>query len=168
MAASPVSHPEHREPPTTSGSLPIRQKLLPDRIPYALVGPQRTPLSSILPPLVFGTATFNHQYNDDPYALDTIGLVAAALEHGIRAFDTSPYYGPSEELLGNALVSPCVRNSFPRSQYMLLTKVGRIASETFDYSAQWVQQSVRRSLERLHTDYLDVVYCHDVRVCLTG
>jgi len=45
---------------------------------------------------------------------------------------------------------------------MILTKVGRIASEEFDYSKEWVQYSVRRSLERLHTDYLDLVYCHDV------
>jgi hypothetical protein len=45
---------------------------------------------------------------------------------------------------------------------MILTKVGRIASEEFDYSKEWVRQSVSRSLERLHTEYLDLVYCHDV------
>ncbi|KAK4956167.1 hypothetical protein LTR66_013348, partial [Elasticomyces elasticus] len=64
---------------------------------------RRPPLSSTLPPLIFGTATFNSQYNTDPYALDTVGLVKQALEFGVRAFDTSPYYGPSEELLGAAL-----------------------------------------------------------------
>jgi D-arabinose 1-dehydrogenase len=111
---------------------------------------------------VFGTATFNHQYNDDPFALDTTGLVTSALTHGIRAFDTSPYYGPSEQLLGNALSTPFVRETFPRNSYMILTKVGRIASSEFDYSKEWVRHSIRRSLERLHTDYLDLVYCHDV------
>lgn len=45
---------------------------------------------------------------------------------------------------------------------MILTKVGRVASEEFDYSKQWVRQSVTNSLERLHTEYLDLVYCHDV------
>ncbi|EKG20580.1 Aldo/keto reductase [Macrophomina phaseolina MS6] len=122
----------------------------------------KTPLSAVLPPLLFGTATFNHQYNKDPYALDTTGLVRSALEKGIRAFDTSPYYGPSESLLGAALSTPFVRANFPRQEYFLLTKVGRIASDEFDYSPEWVRSSVARSLTRLQTPYLDVVYCHDV------
>ncbi|KAF2144895.1 uncharacterized protein K452DRAFT_265338 [Aplosporella prunicola CBS 121167] len=123
---------------------------------------QKTPLSAVLPPLIFGTATFNHQYNKDPYALDTNGLVQTALEHGIRAFDTSPYYGPSESLLGAALATPYVRASFPREEYFILTKVGRVASEEFDYSPEWVRASIARSLQRLQTPYLDAVYCHDV------
>ena len=81
---------------------------------------------------------------------------------GVRAFDTSPYYGPSEELLGKALDTPFVHDNFPRRDYFLLTKVGRIASAEFDYSASWIRKSVQRSLERLKTSYLDVVYCHDV------
>ena len=119
-------------------------------------------LSSVLPPLIFGTATFNNQYNKDPYALDTAGLVQEALEHGIRAFDTSPYYGPSEELLGTALNTEFVHKNVPREQMFILTKCGRIASDEFDYSKEWVRTSVKRSLERLNTSYLDVVYCHDV------
>lgn len=118
-------------------------------------------LSSILPPLVFGTATFNSQYND-VNSLDTVGLVQKALEFGIRAFDTSPYYGPSEELLGAALDTPFVHENVPRKDLFYITKCGRIAGNDFDYSASWVRQSVRRSLERLRTDYLDIVYCHDV------
>lgn len=124
--------------------------------------PTATPLSSILPPLIFGTATFNNQYNKDPYALDTTGLVQQALAQGVRAFDTSPYYGPAEELLGTALDTPEVRDSCPRKDFFLLTKVGRIAESEFDYSPAWIRQSIARSLKRLRTDYLDVVYCHDV------
>jgi D-arabinose 1-dehydrogenase len=120
------------------------------------------PLSSVLPPLICGTATFNDQYNPDPYALPTTGIVHRALSLGVRAFDTSPYYGPAEELLGKALNTPFVHENFPRRDYFLLTKVGRIAGAEFDYSAPWVRRSVQRSLDRLHTKYLDVVYCHDV------
>lgn len=152
MATTPIEH------PTTTTTFPTRQK----PIPYSLVDGRRTPLSSILPPLVFGTATFNILYNNDPFALDTTGLVTSALTHGIRAFDTSPYYGPSEQLLGNALATPFVRETFPRNSYMIVTKVGRIAGDEFDYSKEWVRQSIRRSLERLQTEYLDLVYCHDV------
>lgn len=120
------------------------------------------PLSSLLPPLICGTATFNDQYNTDPYALPTTGIVHRALSLGVRAFDTSPYYGPAEELLGKALNTPFVHDNFPRRDYFLLTKVGRIAGAEFDYSAPWVRRSVQCSLDRLHTKYLDVVYCHDV------
>ena len=120
------------------------------------------PLSTLLPPLILGTATFNDQYNQNPYALPTTGIVHRALSLGVRAFDTSPYYGPAEELLGKALNTPFVSENFPRRDYFLLTKVGRIAGAEFDYSAPWVRGSVQRSLRRLHAKYLDVVYCHDV------
>jgi aryl-alcohol dehydrogenase-like predicted oxidoreductase len=152
MASTPT------EEPSTTSPFAAKQK----RIPYIYANGRRTPLSSILPPLIFGTATFNHQFNKDPFALDTTGLVTSALTHGIRAFDTSPYYGPSEQLLGDALATPFVRDTFPRDSYFLVTKVGRIAAAEFDYSASWVRQSIARSLERLHTSYLDLVYCHDV------
>lgn len=123
---------------------------------------RRTPLSSVLPPLIFGTATFNYQYNKDPYELDTAGLVQQALEYGIRAFDTSPYYGPSEEILGAALDTSFEQGNVPRDDLFLITKVGRIASNEFDYSREWVYSSIQRSLQRLKTSHLDLVYCHDV------
>ncbi|KAL4746716.1 hypothetical protein BDW72DRAFT_29691 [Aspergillus terricola var. indicus] len=128
----------------------------------------RVPLSATLPPLIMGTATFNSQYNEDPYALPTTELVHRAFASGIRAFDTSPYYGPAEDLLGRALATDFVQSNFPRSSYHLLTKVGRIAGSSFDYSPKWVRKSVARSLRRLHTEYLDVVYCHDVEFVSAG
>jgi D-arabinose 1-dehydrogenase len=122
--------------------------------------PQKIPLSTILPPLILGSATFNNQYNTDPYALPTSSIVAKALDHGIRGFDTSPYYGPAEDLLGEALEA--VRDKYPRESYVLLTKVGRIAGDQFDFSGPWVRKSVESSLRRLKTSYLDLVFCHDV------
>ncbi|KAL9060213.1 MAG: hypothetical protein Q9162_000827 [Coniocarpon cinnabarinum] len=119
-------------------------------------------LSDVLPPLIFGTATFNNQYNKDPYALNTTGLVQQAFAHGIRAYDTSPYYGPAEVLLGEAFTTKEIRASYPRDNYFILSKVGRVAGDEFDYSPGWIKQSIERSLQRLRTQYLDVVYCHDV------
>ena len=119
-------------------------------------------LSTTLPPLIFGSATLNHQYNPDPYALKPTQLIQHAFDHGIRAFDTSPYYGPAESIYGDAFSSPYVRQKYPREQYFILTKVGRVKSDMFDYSPEWVRYSVSRSCKRLRTDYLDVVFCHDV------
>ncbi|KIN02005.1 hypothetical protein OIDMADRAFT_179301 [Oidiodendron maius Zn] len=124
--------------------------------------PTQPPLSTILPPLICGSATFNTQFNVDPYELPTNRIIARALDLGIRAFDTSPYYGPSEELLGQALSVPDVRERHPRGSYFVITKCGRIGMSEFDYSPEWIRYSIQRSLERLHTHYLDVVYCHDV------
>lgn len=124
-------------------------------------GKPTQPLSSILPPLIFGAGTFNIQYNNVS-TLDTVGLVQTALEFGIRAFDTSPYYGPSEELLGAALDTPFVHANVPRKDLFYITKCGRITGDEFDYSPAWIRKSVARSTQRLRTSYLDIVYCHDV------
>jgi len=82
--------------------------------------------------------------------------------YGIRAFDTAPYYDNSEVVLGTALKA--LEVEFPRGSYKLLSKVGRYGptSTHFDYSPDAIRRSVRRSLQRLHTQYLDVVYLHDV------
>lgn len=125
-------------------------------------GKPTQPLSAVLPPLIFGTGTFNTQFNKDPYALNTTNLVYQTLAQGVRAFDTSPYYGPAEILLGEGLNAPAFKERWKRSDYYILTKCGRIDSDTWDYRPEWIRQSVARSLERFHTDYLDVVYCHDV------
>lgn len=117
------------------------------------------PLSQVLPPLVLGTATFNNQYNSNPHSLATTAIVHRALDLGVRAFDTSPYYGPAESLLGQALQS---QSAVPRADYILQSKCGRLSADKFDYSPLWIKKSVKRSLQRLGTDYLDVVFCHDV------
>ncbi|TDL29804.1 Aldo/keto reductase [Rickenella mellea] len=117
-----------------------------------------------LPELVFGAATLSNQYNSDGLLTSDIPLrtVRLALRYGMRAFDTSAYYGPSEIVLGAALNA--ISEEFPRSSYQLMTKCGRYGplKENFDYSPDTIRKSVERSLERLHTDYLDVVYLHDV------
>ncbi|KAI0477168.1 Aldo/keto reductase [Xylariaceae sp. FL0804] len=123
---------------------------------------RRPPLHDRIPPLILGTGTFNTQYVADPFDLPAVSIVSRALDLGVAAFDTSPYYGPSEVILGNALAHPTVAARHPRASYFLVTKAGRIAGDEFDYSPAWVRHSVRRSLARLHTDYLDLVYMHDV------
>jgi D-arabinose 1-dehydrogenase len=124
----------------------------------------RRPLHEVMPPLILGTATFNSQYVSDPFnpeVLPALSIVSRTLELGINAFDTSPYYGPSEKILGEALAHES-NAQHARSSYFLVTKAGRIAGNEFDYSPEWVRYSVYRSLERLHTSYLDLVYMHDV------
>ncbi|KAK9463658.1 NADP-dependent oxidoreductase domain-containing protein [Lipomyces oligophaga] len=130
------------------------------------VGPVRddTHTSNLdgLPPLVLGGAQFNHQYNSDPFRLPVKDIIKRCFDFGVAAIDTSAYYGPSEILIGEALADPEISGKYPRDTYYLITKAGRIAESDFDYSPGWMRHSVERSLKRLHTDYLDVVYAHDV------
>lgn len=126
----------------------------------SMIASARKPLSEVLPPLILGTATFNVQYHPDPTRMPYTEIVRRALQHGITGFDTSPYYGPSEILLGDALQQ--VTPPPARDDVFLITKCGRIKSAEFDYSPAWVRYSICRSLERLGTTYLDLVYMHDV------
>ncbi|CUS12857.1 unnamed protein product [Tuber aestivum] len=119
-------------------------------------------LSTLLPPIIIGGAVYNTQMNLDPSTLPVRSILTKAFSMGIYCIDTSPYYGPSELLMGDALTQPAITQSYPRSSYIIMTKAGRISESEFDYSPNWIRKSVRRSCERLHTDYLDVVFCHDV------
>jgi L-galactose dehydrogenase len=89
---------------------------------------------------------------------EAIRSVHVALDHGMNLIDSSPYYGRglSESLLGFAL------DGIPRDSYYLCTKLGRYAPEHFDFSAKRVRESVDISLERMRTDYLDIILCHDI------
>lgn len=120
------------------------------------------PLSQIIPSLILGGGGFSNQLNPDPRSMPIRAIIKTAFESGIRAFDTSPYYGPSEELLGDALLQPEITERYRRDEYIIMTKVGRIAATEFNYSPAWVEYSVQRSLNRLGTFYLDVVFCHDI------
>lgn len=122
-----------------------------------------------LPEIVFGGAALSAFYNSEATIASDIPVrtVRLALQYNIRAFDTSPYYGVSEIVLGTAL--KVLQPIFPRSSYKLMTKCGRygLNQSEFDYSPETIRKSVERSLERFHTTYLDTVYLHDVEFVST-
>lgn len=121
------------------------------------------PLAERLPPLILGGAGgFSYSTHHDPLSISAEEIVRKAFDLGMRAIDTSPYYEPSEEILGRALAHPRVTERYSRSDYVLMTKVGRISDAHFDYTPAWVRASVLRSLDRLGASVLDVVFCHDI------
>ncbi|KAI5776329.1 Aldo/keto reductase family-domain-containing protein [Geopyxis carbonaria] len=130
----------------------------------AAPAPPPHPLSALLPPLILGGGVINTQMNATPTSLPVASLLTTAFSLGLNAVDTSPYYGPSERLLGAALQSlPTAQ--YPRESYIIITKAGRQPSG-FDYSRAAIRRSVTRSLRRLtgaagYANYLDVVFLHD-------
>lgn len=89
---------------------------------------------------------------------DALATVRAAWDLGINYMDVSPYYGrtQAESVLGRALVG------LPRDQLVLSSKAGRNDVAAFDFRAAAIVASVEASLGRLGTDYLDVVFLHDI------
>lgn len=84
-------------------------------------------------------------------------IVRRAFELGVNIVDTSPQYGDSEALLGNALAD------VPRDSYVLCTKMmpARSSGEVLK-PAEALRESIEKSLRQLRTDYLDVMYLHGV------
>lgn len=83
-------------------------------------------------------------------------LIDLARQLGINTIDTAPAYGSSEERLGRALAGQ-------RQDWHIVTKVGEefeSGQSRFDFSAEHCHYSLKRSLERLRTDYLDMVLIH--------
>ncbi len=83
-------------------------------------------------------------------------LLALAKELGINFVDTAPAYGNSEQRLGQLLAGQ-------RDDWVICTKVGEEfenGASHYDFSAQHTRRSIERSLQRLRTDYLDIVLVH--------
>ena len=83
-------------------------------------------------------------------------LLQHAKNLGINLIDTAPAYGNSEERLGPLLTGQ-------RNDWVICTKTGEefINGESgFNYTPEHTIKSIERSLQRLNTDYLDIVLVH--------
>ncbi|KAK1914086.1 ammonium transporter Amt2 [Pyrenophora teres f. teres] len=115
---------------------------------------------------------------------ESIALLKAAYDRGINTWDTANMYtnGESERIIGKALRA----HKIPRSKVIIMTKCGRavtdpstdenigtvtgfwpdLLSRSKDYvnhfglSRASIFQQVQASLERLNTDYIDVLHIH--------
>ncbi|MGQ8871356.1 aldo/keto reductase [Paenibacillus sp. TSA_86.1] len=107
--------------------------------------------------LSFGASSLGSVFRDIDRN-EGIRTVHAAIDAGMNYIDVSPYYGltKAETVLGEAI------RSLPRSSYMLSTKAGRYGENEFDFSRKRILDSVQESLARLHTDYLDILFLHDI------
>lgn len=86
-----------------------------------------------------------------------VSLLHFAQNLGVNVLDTAPAYGNSEERLGKLL------SSFNRKEWVIITKVGEEfekGESFFDFTPEHTILSVKRSLKRLNTDFLDCVLVH--------
>ena len=81
-------------------------------------------------------------------------LVRRALDLGVNFIDTSPHYFDSETILGKAL------KGVPRDSYLLTTKWLEVDEGKLVPDPQLLIDSTDRSLARLGTDHVDVMFFH--------
>ncbi|KAH8369241.1 hypothetical protein KR009_005196 [Drosophila setifemur] len=109
--------------------------------------------------LALGGATLSNLFDNDFDREEGIRTVHEAIRNGINYIDTAPFYGKSEELLGQAL------KDVPREAYYIATKVARYErdpAKMFNYTAEKAKESVQRSLALLGLDRVDILQVHDV------
>jgi L-galactose dehydrogenase len=108
-------------------------------------------------PLSFGASSLGSVFHDINEA-EGIRTVHEAVDGGINLIDVSPYYGltKAETVLGKAV------RELSRERFYLSTKAGRYGAEEFDFSYSRIIRSVDESLKRLNTDYVDILYLHDI------
>ena len=86
---------------------------------------------------------------------EAIRVVHRALELGVNYFDTAPFYGNSQEVLGEALQGR-------REPYLLGTKCGRWDWQTGPYrELDAFKAQFEQTLRDLRRDYVDILYIHE-------
>ena len=83
-------------------------------------------------------------------------LLSMAKDLGINMLDTAPAYGSSEERLGRLLIGQ-------RKDWVIVGKAGEEfidGSSFYDFSPDHLEFSLNRSLQRLQTDYIDILMIH--------
>ncbi|KAB8130773.1 aldo/keto reductase [Gracilibacillus oryzae] len=107
--------------------------------------------------LSYGASSLGSVFRDINES-EGIRTVHSALDQGINLIDVSPYYGltKAETVLGKAI------KNVPRDQFILSTKGGRIGENEFDFSKTSLINSLEESLQRLNTDYVDILLLHDI------
>ncbi len=138
--------------------------------------------SLAVPAFGFGAAHLGGMHARVPGEVAAATL-RAAWEHGVRFFDTAPYYGRglSEHRVGSFLIDK------PREEFILTTKVGRYFRRpgdprrfarapwegglnmeiVWDYSYDGIMRSYEQSLLRLGLDSVDALLIHDPEASLT-
>lgn len=109
--------------------------------------------------LGFGCMGLSYGYGPGLDRAAGIQLIRNAYERGVTFFDTAEAYGAlNEEMVGEALAPV-------RDQVVIATKFGfknGDVAQGLDSRPERIRQVVETSLQRLHTDRIDLLYQHRV------
>lgn len=111
-----------------------------------------------LPRTGLGCMNLSHAYGVPPTAEAGLAVLRAALDDGVRHFDTATLYGGgrNEELVGRALAGR-------RDEVVLASKGGMAitgGAKVIDGRPETLRAQVDASLRRLNVDRIDLYYLH--------
>ncbi|MBG8555077.1 aldo/keto reductase [Hymenobacter guriensis] len=90
---------------------------------------------------------------------EAINLIRTAVDRGVTLFDTAEAYGELNETLVGQALAPV------REQVVIATKFGfknGAPAQGMDSRPERIRQVVEQSLQRMKTDYIDLLYQHRV------
>ena len=108
--------------------------------------------------LAFGNAMIGSDSSSPDFIAETVRVMQAAHEQGITFFDTADVYGhgKSEQALGQVLKgTPGLRH-----RLVVQSKCSMREGGVIDSSREHITSAVEGSLQRLGTDYLDILLLH--------
>lgn len=108
--------------------------------------------------LGYGAMSLDSRFGRTVAQTEANEVLNALLDAGVNFIDTSPDYGPSEEMVGRAVAGR-------RNEYVLATKCGcpvqvEPGQQGHVYTPANITAAVEQSLKRLQTDHLDIVQFH--------
>ncbi len=108
--------------------------------------------------LGYGAMSLDSRFGRTVSQAEANEVLNALLDAGVNFIDTSPDYGPSEEMVGRAIAGR-------RNEYVLATKCGcpvqvEPGQQGHVYTPANITAAVEQSLRRLQTDHLDIVQFH--------
>lgn len=106
-----------------------------------------------LPVLGLGCYFFGHSADDE---LRDIGIIRLAYQLGVRHFDVAKRYGKPKEQGRSEMIVGKALEIFPRNSYVLVTK---ILPQELGHDR--IGRAVRESLNRLQSDFVDVIMPHN-------
>ncbi|KAK7186801.1 hypothetical protein DPSP01_001151 [Paraphaeosphaeria sporulosa] len=112
-----------------------------------------------IPVLGLGLMGLSSFYGTPPPDEERLKFLDRAYELGCTHWDSAALYGDSEELLGKWF-----QRTGKRNEIFLATKFGNHVTpeggREIRNEPEYIRQSVLTSLERVKTDYIDLLYCH--------
>lgn len=111
--------------------------------------------------LGFGCMGLNFSYSHSISREESVKLLHQAVEKGITFFDTAEVYGPytNEEIVGEAL-KPFRDKVVIATKFGFNIQDGKMAGT--NSRPEQIRRAVEGSLQRLNTDYIDLLYQHRV------
>jgi aryl-alcohol dehydrogenase-like predicted oxidoreductase len=109
--------------------------------------------------LGLGCMGLSHGYGPAADVTEATKLIRAAVEMGVTFFDSAEAYGEANEQLVGRALAPV------RDQVVIATKFGfknGVPAEGMDSRPERIRQVVEQSLQRMKTDYIDLLYQHRV------